>query len=160
MAFRTPRRRGCAGPSSRRMVYNAQRGGSQHGRNNTTDQAPPYTRSAPDVTRHHARWTGRVHWRSVVEMSSDHLPIVVDIQTTGRPARRRAMTCPSCEKADFGIDVLDEEIRNLPDWDNRTTIKAATKQLSGQRQRPLNRQFPRVAESVRNHGGPRRSGTQ
>ena len=95
-------------------------------------RAPPYTRSTPDVTLHHARWTGRVHWKTVEEMSSDHLPIVVDIQTSGRPSRRRAPTRPSYRKADWGIyeETLDREIRNLPDWDNHTSIKAATEQFN------------------------------
>ena len=65
-------------------------------------------------------------------MSSDHLPIIVDIQTTRRPARRRAPTRLSYKKADWGTyeEKLDDEIRNLPDWDNCTTIKMATEQFN------------------------------
>ena len=96
------------------------------------NRAPPYTRSTPDVTLHHARWTGRVNWKPAVEMSSDHLPIIVDIRTSGRPARRRAATRASYRKADWGTyeEKLDEGLNNLPVWTNTTTIKEANEQFS------------------------------
>ena len=40
-------------------------------------RAAPYTQSTPDVSLHHVRWAGRVEWRVLTELSSNHLSIPV-----------------------------------------------------------------------------------
>ena len=59
--------------------------------------------SAPDVTLAHASWIGRISWRTGSHLGSDHLPILVDIETGPvLRASRRGPATYRFKKADRG----------------------------------------------------------
>ena len=95
-------------------------------------RAEPLTLSTPDVTLHHTRWAGRVDWQPKDTLSSDHRPILVDIQVGKCPQRQRRRPRPSFAKADWTEydRRIEEGIRALPPWTDATSLKTANSELT------------------------------
>jgi len=91
-------------------------------------RAPPYPCSVPDVTLHHVRWAGRVQWTPLDALSSDHRPILIEVQV-GRWRHKRKPKPPySYRKANWNLftEKMVEGINNLTAWTDGTKIGDAT----------------------------------